>query len=97
MGALTSIMDDSATPELDELVALAEQAERILASSSGSHDIRHACALGRGYLDLVRHYHEPLKVEDLERVIARMRTLLGLNTPNHELELYASDADAQRT
>jgi hypothetical protein len=87
-------MDDSATPELDQLVALAEQAEKILANSVGTHDIRHACALGRGYLDLVRHYHEPLKVEDVERVIARMRALLASNEAKPEFELGSRKVDA---
>jgi hypothetical protein len=84
-------MDHPETTPLDELVALAEEAEKILANSIGTHDIRHACALGRGYLDLVRHYHEPLKVEDVERVIARMRSLLALDKPRPELELHAQD------
>ena len=86
-------MDDSDTPELDQLVALAEQAEKILANSIGTHDIRNACALGRGYLDLVRHYHEPIKVEDVERVVARMRALLSLDQANPELELRTRNVD----
>jgi hypothetical protein len=70
-------MENSDTPELDQLSALAEQAEQILATRLDSHDIRQACALARGYLDLARYYHEPVKVEDLERIIAKMRTLLA--------------------
>ena len=70
-------MDDSETPELDRLMALAEEAEQILAKSIGSHDLRHACALARGYLDLALFYHEPVKVEDVERVLVRMRALIA--------------------
>ena len=79
-------MDDTDTPELDQLIALAEEAERILAKSVGSHDIRNACALARGYLDLARYYHEPLRGEDLERVIARIRSLLDLDRESPRLE-----------
>ena len=90
-------MDDSDTPELDQLIALAEEAEQILANSIGTHDIRHACALGRGYLELVRDYHEPIKVEDVIRVVARMRALLSLEKPDPKLEFHSEDVDAQRT
>jgi hypothetical protein len=69
-------MDNPETKRLDRLIALAEEAERILAQSIGSHDIRHACAVARGYLDLARSYNEPVNVEDVERVLARMRALL---------------------
>lgn len=69
-------MDNSETKRLDRLIALAEEAERILAQSIGSHDIRHACAVARGYLDLARSYNEPVNVEDVERVLARMRAML---------------------
>ncbi len=79
-------MDDSDTPELDQLSALAEQAEHILTKRLDSHDIRQACALARGYLDLARYYHEPVKVEDLERIIAKMRTLLASYTDEAALQ-----------
>jgi hypothetical protein len=69
-------MDHSETPQLDRLIALADEAEQILAKSIGSHDIRHACAVARGYLDLARSYNEPVNVEDVERVLTRMRALL---------------------
>ena len=59
--------------QLERLMALAEEAEQILAQSIGSHDIRHACALARGYLDLARSYNEPVNIEDVELVLARMR------------------------
>ena len=67
---------DTPNPSLDRLIALAEEAERILAQGIGSHDIRHACAVARGYLDLARSYNEPVNVEDVERVLSRMRALI---------------------
>ena len=69
-------MQHSEIPQLNRLIALADEAERILAQSIGSHDIRHACAVARGYLDLARSYNEPVNVEDVERVLCRMRALL---------------------
>ena len=66
-------MDRPDKSQLERLMALAEEAEQILAQSIGSHDIRHACALARGYLDLARSYNEPVNIEDVERVLARMR------------------------
>ena len=65
---------------LDRLIALAQEADQILARSINSHDIRHACAVARGYLDLARSYDEPVNVEDVERVLSRMRDLLSQNT-----------------
>ena len=79
-------MDDSDTPELDQLSALADQAERFLTDRLDTHDIRQACALARGYLDLARYYHEPVKVEDLERIIAKMRVLLASCTDSNAPE-----------
>ena len=61
---------------LDRLIALAEEAEQLLALSIASHDIRHACAVARGYLDLARSYNEPVNIEDVERVLERMREAL---------------------
>jgi hypothetical protein len=69
-------MDSPETSRLERLIALAEEAEQILAKSIGSHDIRHACALARGYLDLAREYNEPVNIEDVERVVERMRAAL---------------------
>lgn len=78
-------METPATPQLDRLIELAAEADQILARSLGSHDIRHACAVARGYLDLARYYNEPVKVEDVERVVARMRVLLSTSdTPPEE-------------
>jgi hypothetical protein len=62
--------------QLDRLIALAAEADQILARSVGSHDIRHACAVARGYLDLARSYNEPVNVADVERVVRHMRALL---------------------
>lgn len=70
-------MEKSETSDLTRLAALAEEAEQILARSFGSHDIRHACALARGYLDLALFHQEPVNVADVERVLARMRGALS--------------------
>lgn len=69
-------MEIPETSQLDRLIALAAEADQILAKNIGSHDIRHACAVARGYLDLARSYNEPVNVEDVERVLVRMRALL---------------------
>lgn len=58
---------------LKRLIALVEEAEMILARGITSHDIRHSCALARGYLELARAYGEPVRLEDVERVLSRMR------------------------
>jgi hypothetical protein len=68
----------STSTHLARLIALADEAEQILARSIASHDIRHACAVARGYLDLARSYNEPVNVEDVERVLERMREALRL-------------------
>jgi hypothetical protein len=65
------------TRHLARLVALAAEAEHILTQGFTSHDIRHACAIARGYLDLARSYGEPVNLEDVERVLARMRAALA--------------------
>lgn len=62
---------------LARLMALAAEAEQILTQGFTSHDIRHACAIARGYLDLARSYGEPVNLEDVERVLARMRATLA--------------------
>lgn len=74
-------MDQSKPSQIDQLIALAEEAERILAQSIASHDIRHACAVARGYLDLALSYNEPVNVERVEQVVARMRALVGPTPP----------------
>ena len=73
-------MDQPETSQITRLIALVAEAEAILAKSIASHDIRHGCAVARGYLDLARSYGEPVNIEDVERVIARMRAALGSKT-----------------
>jgi hypothetical protein len=80
-------MDPLENSHLDRLIALAEEAEQILASSIASHDIRHACAVARGYLDLARFYNEPVNIEDVERVLVRMRTALEIKSADSSLGL----------
>ena len=74
-------MDQSKPLQIDRLIALTEEAERILAQSIASHDIRHACAVARGYLDLALSYNEPVNVERVEEVVSRMRALMGAKPP----------------
>jgi signal transduction histidine kinase len=62
---------------LDRLVTLAAEAEHILIQGFSSHDIRNACAIARGYLELARSYGEPVNLEDVERVLDRMRAALA--------------------
>ena len=80
-------MDHLENSQLDRLIALAEEAEQILARSIASHDIRHACAVARGYLDLARSYNEPVNIEDVERVLARMRAALEIKSADSSLGL----------
>ena len=77
-------MDHSELSDLERLIALAEEAEALLARSIDSHDIRHACAVARGYLDLARSYNEPVNIADVERVIARMRAALDEQGVPHD-------------
>ena len=74
-------MDQPKPSQIDRLIALAEEAERILAQSIASHDIRHACAVARGYLHLALSYNEPVNVENVEEVVARMRALVKETPP----------------
>ena len=60
------------TTLLERLLALAAEVERALAHGVASEEIRDACAIARGHLDLVRLYGEPINVDDLERVVARI-------------------------
>jgi hypothetical protein len=60
------------TTLLARLLALAAEVERTLANGVASEEIRDACAIARGHLDLVRLYGEPINVDDLERVFARV-------------------------
>lgn len=43
--------------------------------------MRHACAVAHGYLELARSYGEPVDIEEVERVIARMRATLCKTKP----------------
>lgn len=89
-------MDNSEQSQLDRLIALAEEADQILAKNNGSHDIRHACAVARGYLDLARSYNEPVNVEDVERVLVRMRALL-ISTNSNPPEERGTWLDTDRS
>lgn len=62
---------------LERLLALATEAERILAFTMASEEIRDACAIARGHLDMVRLYGEPLNIDDVERVLARIGGAIG--------------------
>jgi len=69
------LQDSSA---LDQLLALAEEAEDFLTTKASRlqtlamDDIRDACAIARGHLDLLRLYGAPVNVDDLERVLVRV-------------------------
>ena len=67
-------MNDHNPSALDRLIALASEAEQILAKGIASHDVRHACALARGYLELALSYGEPVSLEDVERVLTRLHS-----------------------
>jgi len=69
---------------LERLIALVEEAEQFLARGIPSHDVRQACAVARGYLELAREYDEPVNVDDVERVIARMRAAFTLKKPSRQ-------------
>lgn len=86
-------MDQKET-NLERLIALAREAEEILGTHLDSHDVRHACAVARGYLDLARSYNEPVNVQDVERVLARMRTALHLKTPDHDSDHSVAPPDS---
>jgi len=60
------------TTLIQRLFALATEVERSLPFGVGSEEIRDACAIARGHLELVRLYGEPLNIDDLERVFARI-------------------------
>lgn len=86
-------MNEHHLSPLDRLVALAAEAEKILSRGVASHDIRHACALARGYLELARQYDEPLNAADVERLVVRIRTALS----EDQAALPATDASAAPT
>src|SRR5687767_691621 len=62
---------------LDRLLALAAEAEQILAQTVASEEVRDAFAIVRGHLDLGRLYGDPINVDDLERVLARIAGSIG--------------------
>lgn len=62
---------------LERLLALAAEAERILAYTMAPDEIRDACSIARGHLDMVRLYGEPLNIDDVERVLARIGSAIG--------------------
>jgi hypothetical protein len=68
---------DPRTSTLDRLLALAAEAEQLLAQSVASDEVRDAFAIVRGYLDLGRLYGEPVQVDDLERLMARIAVSIG--------------------
>jgi hypothetical protein len=70
-------MNQDPTSTLDRLLALAAEAEQILAQTVASEEVRDAFAIVRGYLDLGRIYGEPVKVDDLERLLARIASSIG--------------------
>jgi hypothetical protein len=70
-------MNQESTSTLDRLLALAAEAEKILAQSVASEEIRDSFAIVRGYLDLGRLYGEPVQVDDLERLLARIASSIG--------------------
>ncbi|MGH7947082.1 MAG: hypothetical protein ACREH8_12995 [Opitutaceae bacterium] len=70
-------MNQDPTSTLDRLLALAAEAEQTLAQSVASEDVRDAFAIVRGYLDLGRLYGEPVQVDDLERLLARIASSIG--------------------
>jgi hypothetical protein len=70
-------MNQESTSTLDRLLALAAEAEQILAQTVASEEVRDAFAIVRGYLDLGRLYGEPVKVDDLERLLAQIASSIG--------------------
>jgi hypothetical protein len=65
-------MNQDSTTTLDRLLALASEAEKLLAYNVASEDVRDALAIVRGHLDLGRLYGEPLNIDDVERLLARI-------------------------
>src|SRR5687768_7448535 len=70
-------MNHDSTSTLDRLLALEAEAEQILGQTVASEEVRDAFAIVRGYLDLGRMYGEPIKVDDLERLLARIASSIG--------------------
>lgn len=72
--------------KLERLMALVEEAEQLLARGIPTHDIRQACAVARGYLELALSYDEPVNVEDVERVLEKMRSTFVARKPGTTTE-----------
>ena len=70
-------MNQNPSSTLDRLLALANEAEQILAQTVAPEDVRDSFAIVRGYLDLGRLYGEPVTVDDLERLLARIASSIG--------------------
>jgi hypothetical protein len=70
-------MNQESSSTLDRLLALAAEAEQILAQSVAAEDVRDSFAIVRGYLDLGRLYGEPVQIDDLERLLARIASSIG--------------------
>jgi chemotaxis regulatin CheY-phosphate phosphatase CheZ len=70
-------MNQDPTSILDRLLALAAEAEKTLAQTVASEEVRDAFAIVRGHLDLGRLYGEPINVDELERVLARIANSIG--------------------
>src|SRR5687768_544760 len=70
-------MNHDSASTLDRLFSLAAEAEKILAQTVASEEVRDAFAIVRGYLDLGRMYGEPVQVDDLERLLARIASSIG--------------------
>jgi hypothetical protein len=67
----------NSTSTLDRLLALAAEAEQILAQTVASDEVRDAFSMVRGYLDLGRMYGEPVQVDDVERLMASIAASIG--------------------
>jgi hypothetical protein len=70
-------MNQDPSTTLDRFLALAAEAEQLLAQSVASEGVRDAFAIVRGHLDLGRLYGEPLNVDDVERLLARIVSSIG--------------------
>lgn len=75
--ATLQFMIQDSTSTLDRLLALAAEAEQTLAQTVAPDEVRDAFAIVRGYLDLGRLYGEPINVDELERVLARIANSIG--------------------
>jgi hypothetical protein len=70
-------MNQDSTTTLNRLLALFAEAEQILPQADASDELRDAFCIVRGHLDLGRLYGEPVNVDDLERMMARIANFIG--------------------